>query len=208
MYFTSKMHNVNLCDMAFPSRINPETLGSDSLAVVESLGWSNWSLREIAKTLRVSPNALYRYVEDREGLVVSIGAAAAQELHAAMRASRYRGRRRLLDYGRRYVTFAVSRPHAFAAFVHAKPSPADPRSESWTRVWSDVLGEVHRLLPRSSAAAAFAFWSLIHGRAELALGPASLAEPTAGLDAAIEALLLGFAQLGDVQSPLPTQIPT
>ncbi|MEZ0472881.1 TetR/AcrR family transcriptional regulator [Luteimonas salinilitoris] len=193
--------------MPFPARIDPETLGADALAIVEELGWDAWSLREIAKGLGVSPNALYRHVSDRDSLLVSVGVAAVHELRAALNKSRAKGRDRILDLARRYVRFAIRRPHAFAAFVHAKPEPDDPRAQAWFLLWTEVLEEIRALLPESSAAAAFAFWSLIHGRAELARGPARSAEPTAGLDVAVDALLRGFESLGEVPSPLPDYVP-
>jgi AcrR family transcriptional regulator len=63
--------------MPYPSHIDPAQIGPRALAVVEARGWDQWSLREVAGELGVSPNALYRYVDGRDGLVVAIGAAAA-----------------------------------------------------------------------------------------------------------------------------------
>jgi len=62
-----------------------------------------------------------------------------------------------MDQAARYVRFGVQRPHAFSAYIHAKPPTDDPR----------------------------------------------VADPTAGLEEAVKALLLGFRHLGVVPSPLP-----
>lgn len=193
--------------MPYPSQIQPEEIGPRALRVVEEKGWQGWSLREVAGALGVTPNALYRYVEDRDDLVVSIGAAAAAELGEELAAARGAGRARLVDLARRYVRFAVDRPHAFSAFAHAKPAPDHPKIEAWFTLWEAVYADFVELVPRSAEAAAFAFWALVHGRAELARGPAMLAGPTAGLEDAVAALLDGFERMGRVPSPLPPHVP-
>ena len=70
----------------YPSKIDSERLGSIALVVVEEKGWEGWSLRDVAARLGVAPNALYRHVDDREDLIVEIGAAAAGELRRVISA--------------------------------------------------------------------------------------------------------------------------
>ncbi len=188
--------------MPYPSRIQADRLGRDALAVVEAKGWESWSLRDVATSLGVSVNALYRYVDDRDDLVVAVAEAAALALGSHLAEATGDGEARLIELARRYVTFSVERPHAFSAFVQAKPPLDDPRVAAWFAVLRLVIDEVEVLLPDASAAAAFAYWALIRGRAELARGPTNLGEPTAGLQDAVRALLLGFRQLGTVPSPL------
>lgn len=63
--------------MPYPSKIEPKNLSRDALKVVEARGWDSWSPRDVARSLGVSANALYRYVQNREDLVVATGEAAA-----------------------------------------------------------------------------------------------------------------------------------
>jgi AcrR family transcriptional regulator len=189
--------------MPYPAKIESRNLGRDALKVVEARGWDAWSLREVASSLGVSANALYRYVNSREDLVVAVGEAAAAELGAYMGEAAGVGEARLIELAHRFVTFSVERPHAFSAFVHAKPREDDPRIGAWRSVVQQVRSEVATLVPDAASAAAFAYWALIRGRAELARRPTSVGAPTAGLKEAVRALLLGFKQLGRVDSPFP-----
>jgi len=192
--------------MPYPSRIDASRLGADALAFVEERGWERWSLRELASSLGVSANALYRYVADRDDLALAIAEAAARALYVELRAAEGAGCERLVDMAERYVGFSADRPHAFTAFVRAKPAPDHPRFQTWRALWLEVRETVATVTPDAVDAAGFAYWALVHGRAELARGPAPLAAPTAGLELAVRALLDGFAGRGVAPSPLPEGI--
>ena len=60
--------------MAFPRRIEPESLGPVALGQIEAHGLERFSLRGVARALGVTPNALYRHVGSREGLLVEAAA--------------------------------------------------------------------------------------------------------------------------------------
>lgn len=190
----------------YPSRIDAEALGRDALAVVEASGWEGWSLRDVARALGVSANALYRHVADRDDLMVAMGEAAAEQLRTAMTPDKSTPGDELVEMARRYVDFAMQRPAAFSAFCQAKPEPDHPRAGAWLRLWLDVCDRIQPVLPNAVDAAAFAFWSLVHGRAELLRGPARHLDPTAGLAVAVTALIEGFAHRGPVPSPLPAKV--
>lgn len=207
----AKVDSVNLSRHAavvlpYPSRIDPETLGCRALAVVESVGYEDWSLREVAKELGVTPNALYRHVGCRSGLLIEIAAAAADALSVELVAAS-KGRRRgipaVLRIARSYMRFGLERPDAYAAFMEAKPGFDHPKIGAWMAPWSLVRAPVAEVVPKAADAAAFALWALLHGRLGLATGAARAAEPEAGLEQAIRALLAGYEHLGRVRSPLP-----
>lgn len=189
--------------MPYPSHIDPAQIGPRALAVVEARGWDQWSLREVAGELGVSPNALYRYVEGRDGLAVVIGAAAAWVLHGALVGIAAEGEDHLIGVATVYVHFAVERPHAFSALVHAKPAPDDARVAPWLALWEHLLERFVQVLPENASAACFAYLALIHGRAELARGPARFSAPTAGLADAVRALVAGYRAVGQVPDPVP-----
>ncbi|WP_188079159.1 TetR/AcrR family transcriptional regulator [Actinotalea subterranea] len=189
--------------MPYPNLIDPAQIGPRALAVVEERGWDRWSLRDVAADLHVSPNALYRHVDGREGLVVAIGECAAWALHGAIAEVGGDGEDHLTGVADVYVRFALARPHAFAALLQGKPAPGDPRIEPWAAVWDHLRRQFERAVPQSPGAACFAYWALIHGRAELAGGPARLDEPTAGLGDAVHALIAGYRSMGPVADPVP-----
>jgi AcrR family transcriptional regulator len=189
--------------MPYPSQVDAEQLPMQALRFVEKHGWHNWSVREFSASLGVSANALYRYIGDRESFATSIGAVACEQLQAALAGVDATGADRLVGMARAYVLFAVKRPHAFSAFVHAKPDMDDPRIAHWSALWTCLREAVASVLPNAPEAAAFALWSQMHGRAELARGPTRMAAPDAGLRSAVLALVEGYRVLGTVASPLP-----
>lgn len=213
VYVTPKMNTVNLRGsvaydeaVPYPSRIDPERIGSVGLAVVERAGWDDWSLRDVAKELGVTPNALYGHVDGRSGLLVEIGAHATRDLTAALTApTRSRDPlKAVLVMTDRYVDFATRRPHAYAAFTSAKPDIDNPAVAPWISLWESVRSVVERAVPESPDAAAFALWALIHGRITLASGPARMTTATSGLADAAHALISGFVARGPVESPVPS----
>jgi AcrR family transcriptional regulator len=194
--------------MPYPAQINPHTLGLRALEVAEACGWDGWTLRSVAAALGVTANALYRHIGDRAGLAVAMGEAATRELHKTLAAdSTARGADEAVrELARRFVAFAVARPHAYAAFMRAKPPPDDPAVATWILLWDDVNACVRRAVPEAADAAAFALWALLHGRIELAAGPAYGSGADAGLDDAVNALLRGYRAISPVTSPLPALV--
>lgn len=194
--------------MPYPAQIDPSTIGERALEIVEAQGWDGWSLRQVAESLGVSANALYRHVGNREGLHVEIAAAAARALAQAVgrRGLPREGAPRVVAIARRYVHFGVRRPDAYRAFMEAKPALDHPRIGPWLELWSTIRDEVGRVVPSSADAAGFALWAFLHGRIQLALGPARAARADAGLDDAVRALLAGFESTGPVPSPLPPRV--
>lgn len=197
----------------FPSRIDPETLGATALAVAEREGWDRWTLRSIAEDFGVTPNALYRHVGDRAGLVVAMGEAAAQQLSALLRRRARASLRKhedpelaVLAIARAFIEFAAKRPDAYAAFMHAKPELEHPAHAAWIELWAQVHAYVREAVPDAADAAGFALWAFLHGRVALARGAASRAAVDAGLEDAVRALLTGFRANSPVPSPLPDHV--
>ena len=198
----------------YPARIQAESLGAEALAVVERLGWDGWSLRQVAAELGVTANALYRHVDDRAGLVVAMGEAAAGELGTRLRRRTRAAQRKhpdepdlaVIALARAFVDFAAKRPHAYDAFMAAKPQPDHPAYMAWAGLWLEVLKVVSVAVPASTDAAGFALWAFLHGRVELARGAAYRAPIDAGLDDAIRAMLTGFRETSPVASPLPEDL--
>ena len=137
--------------------------------------------------------------------MVAAGEAAARDFKAHLAEAVGEGEARLIELAHRFVEFSVQRPHAFSAFVHAKPREDDARIAAWQDVLNEMRDEFATLLPEATSAAAYAYWALIRGRAEFARRPTSLGSPTAGLEEAVRALLIGFRQLGKVASPFPPE---
>ncbi len=191
--------------MPYPQKIDPESLGGHALAVITDKGWDNWSLRDVAASLHVAPNALYRYVPGKAGLVVAAGAEAARRMQEAITDLDPAADPldRLVAMAERYVRFAADHPGAYDAFVHAKPSPDDPAIAAWNSLWVSVLEIVAAVVPQATEAAGFALWGMLHGRIDLTRGPTSSVDPAVGVADAVRALVAGFQSAGQLESPLP-----
>ncbi len=191
--------------MPFPSRVDPSALGSNALAVVERSGWDSWSLREVAAAVGVAPNALYRYVDGRQGLHVAIGAAAARELLA--RLEQVPVESSPLDdaiaLSCAYVSFGTERPHAYMAFMTAKPNPDHASIVEWTNLWVSFQKRIAPNAPAAADALSLSLWALLHGRIDLARTAARYARADAGLEHSVRALVAGYKAGGPATSPLP-----
>lgn len=192
--------------MPYPPQIDADRIGAVGLDVIEAAGWDAWSLRDVAKALGVTPNALYRHVDGRSGLLVEIGSHAARHLAKSVVGPEkpQDPTAAVVAVAERYVDFAVNRPHAYAAFTAAKPDIDNPAVEPWVALWVSVRSVVADAVPESPDAAAFALWALIHGRVSLANGPARMASASEGLAEAVRALIAGFSASGPVGSPVPS----
>lgn len=196
--------------MVFPSRIDPTVIGDWGLQVIEEQGWEEWSLRDVARKFGVTPNALYRYVDDKNGLLIEIGASAARALLKSMDKcpKSQDPRKSVLWICNQYLDFAFSRPHAYRAFMTSKPTSQHPALREWRNVWLHLHRQVEKCVPQAADAAGFAIWSYLHGRIELSTGAAIRAKPKAGVKDAVLAMLAGFEAHSPVNSPLPTDIGT
>ncbi|MEL6892539.1 MAG: TetR/AcrR family transcriptional regulator [Actinomycetota bacterium] len=189
--------------MPYPSKIDAPELGSTCLDVVEREGWDAWTIRDVATHLGVSPNAIYRHVDGRDGLIVHIGAAAALALRDDIAAAAGEDPiEHIVDMARRYVRFAAERPAAYQAFVEAKPSSDDPAYLAWAACWAVVLDAAVAVAPDAAEACGFALWSMLHGRVDLTRGPTAQIDAGAGLADGVRVLVGGFASAGPIASPL------
>lgn len=191
--------------MSYPSQIDPDRIGVAGLELVEQKGWGAFSLRGVANALGVAPNALYRYVGDRKGLNIEVGAVAVEALFAVlMKATEGKGGRdHLLAAVHGYVDFAISRPDAYQAFLAGKPDYDDPRLFSWIRPWKVIMNAAKPLVPQAGLATGHALLAMIHGRVDLVQGALRAAEAADGLDDAVDALIAGYGTLGRVEAPQP-----
>ena len=190
--------------MPYPGRIDQSALGAQALHHLEANpDRSDWSLREVAAMVGVTPNALYRYVGDKEGLRVEMAAAAADELLVELTAVEEAGIERIVAIANAYVAFGVARPVAYQLFTDAKPDPGDPRVAAWMRLWSCVQEAVRAVVPDAADACGLALWSLVHGRLSLSRGATRAVSPDAGLSHAVSALVSGCRSAGKLPSPLP-----
>lgn len=138
-------------------------------------------VRALAKTVGVSPAAIYRHVPSIDALRAEV-AQAARELfagylaeqreHAQTRRTRKaKAQDRFRAIGRGYIEFALAEPHLFdTAFTPTPVSPTRPDDPSPWQVLVDGVAELIDvgILPASAADdAALIAWAGVHGIASI-----------------------------------------
>ena len=195
--------------MPFPARVDVAGLGDLALRAVEEHGWDGWTATHVADLAGVTPTALQRHGGRRGGLAAGAGAAAARALQEHVRvAAREQSHpvEALRAAVLAYLAFSEQRPDAYEAFVRAKPDDVSPHREAWVSLWGTLRELTTEVAPRAADATAFAVWTLAHGHADLARGPARLPDGATALATAVDALVDGMLRRGPVASPLPSDL--
>ena len=132
------------------------------------------SLRELARTVGVSPAAVYRHFPNKDAL---LGALAQEGLvmlgnaQGAAYAAAGGGMRGFVETGRAYVRFALAHPALFRlVFAHADPAylPSD-KTDPASRLLHDATLALTGGDEAAAERLALQAWSLAHGVAMLML---------------------------------------
>src|ERR1700689_1075106 len=74
-----------VCFMPYPSKTDRQTILSAALRDLAQGGIRELSLRNIAASLGLAPNAIYRYFSDRPALEAALANESARQLELALR---------------------------------------------------------------------------------------------------------------------------
>ncbi len=154
------------------------------------------SLRELARTVGVSPTAVYRHFPNKDALLAALAREGLALLGAAQRSAHDAaggGPAGFVEIGRAYVRFALAHPALFRlVFAHGEPSgdKSDPASALLHETTAELCGGDGAAAGRLALQA----WSLGHGIAMLMLDKRLPAD-----DALIEQLICpgSFLDLGN-----------
>lgn len=162
-----------------------------ALHEVESKGIATVTLRDLARTIGVSPSATYRHFPSRDHLVAALALEARQRLALALVEARdavpatgpkaSRSIRRLEAIGGAYVRFALRNPRLFElAFTRCPvPPPAAEEPSSWG-VLVGVIDEMAATgaMPRAGRdEATLIAWSAVHGLSTILTAATVPSEP-------------------------------
>jgi len=177
------VNDVNICDRVTDVSDKPYHHGSleqalvdTALAVVREAGIGGLSLRDLARTIDVSPSATYRHFPSRDHLVMRVSQRSREALaHELISASsrivgsntKRRSVERFEAIGRAYVQFAVSNPNVFeAAFTRSEVALERPDDPS---AWSVLVDSIEQMItagavpPARRKDAPMIAWSGVHG---------------------------------------------
>ena len=133
------------------------------------------SLREIARTVGVSANAVYRHFADKESLMRALSAESLQMLYVAQRAASDAaggGVAGFIATGAAYVRFALENPALFRqVFSNPQPPDAVTAPAGVTAAMAFLRDNAAGVAGSDSEAEIIALeaWSLAHGLAMLML---------------------------------------
>lgn len=179
-----------------------EALLQEALEVTRSDGPEGISVRDLARRVGVSPNAVYRHFADLDALRAELALRLQLEIASRMDSEAVRRRRQddhssaraaLRGVGLGYIEFAITEPGwfavAFADVEHAAPEGAPTELPPPLAHLVDALDRLvaaGELAPDARAGAEWPCWSAVHGFAMLVLHGPLRGRPTAELRAAAE----------------------
>lgn len=168
-------------------------------------------VRALAKSVGVSPSAVYRHVPSIDALLAEVAQIARQQIAEhliecrdrapSQRTRKSSARERFRAVGRGYIEFALAEPHlfdtAFAPIAAPPPKPDDPSA------WQVLVDGVAELVgaglvsPRGAGKAALIAWSGVQGIASILVREALPAPVTASAatDIVLDAIMVSLESL-------------
>lgn len=179
----------------YPAKTDRQTILSAAVEAVTREGIRDLSLRSLAASLHLAPNALYRYFSDRAALEAALTDEAARQLEDALRQAA-QGCEPVAAVRRMaaaYLKFARENRNLYEVMM----SPHAPEHDGTCRqsLWLFTIAQVQRLTGESRGEqAAVALWALLHGVAVLeAARVFGGHQPANGLDFGLDAWLLAVS---------------
>ncbi len=171
--------------MPYPSKTDRSTILATAMDQVARDGLTGLSLRSVAATLDLAPNALYRYFADRAALEAALAEESQRRLLAVLHkaAAKKPPEQALRSIARAYVRFARDQPQIFSLTL--LPSAPEPGSEAaHVELWRFVQQQVSSLYGEQRAPqAAVTLWAFLHGITALeAAGVLGTQKPTSSFD--------------------------
>ena len=184
--------------MPYPSKTDRETILSAAVKELVQGGIRNLSLRNIAASLDLAPNAIYRYFSDRRALEAALANEAARQMEQALRRAA-EGREpatAIREMSSAYVKFARENPHLYEAMMRLHAPGHDATFHQ--SLWKFTVEQVQRIAgPGRAAQASVALWAFLHGAVALeAAQVLGEIKPAAGLEFGFNAWLMAVSMRG------------
>lgn len=169
-----------------------EALVAAALERLQADGPAALGLRELARSVGVSPSAPYRHFADRQALLEAVATAGFQRFASAMTAAAS-GRpetEQLEAMARAYVRFAVDAPQLFRLMFSAEiEHRRDPALAAASKAaYATLATAAARDDPAAAAKVAITAWAFVHGLSVLLIDQQILGVSSTGADALVEQL--------------------
>ena len=185
--------------MPYPSKTDRQTILSAAVEELAHGGIRGLSLRNVAASLGLAPNAIYRYFLDRSALEAALANEAARQLQLALRnaADGCEPITALRKMSSAYIEFARDNRYLYEVMMslHAPEHDATFRQS----LWRFTVEQVQRVAGSERAArASVALWAFLHGA--VALEAAQVfgeSKPASGLEFGLDAWLMAVSTRGE-----------
>ena len=190
--------------MPYPSKTDRQAILSVAVKELARGGIRDLSLRNIAASLGLAPNAIYRYFSDRRELEAALSSEAARQMEVALRKAS-EGRVPLTairEMSGAYIKFAKHNRHLYEAMMSFHVPEHDATSHE--SLWTFTVEQVQRIAGSDRAAqASVALWAFLHGAVALeAAQVLGEIKPANGLEFGFEAwLAAASAQRVAIKTP-------
>lgn len=178
--------------MPYPSKTDRQTILSAAVKELVRGGIRDLSLRNIAASLDLAPNAIYRYFSDRRALEAALANEAARQLEVALRkaADGCEPVAAIRKMSSAYLKFARDSPHLYEAMMRLHTPGHDATSH--LSLWAFTVEQVQRIAGSDRAGqASVGLWAFLHGAATLeAAQVLGEIKPASGLEFGFEAWLM------------------
>jgi len=195
------VHGVSRCTlfcMPYPSKTDRQTILSAAVKELAHGGIRDLSLRNIAASLDLAPNAIYRYFSDRRALEAALANEAARQLELALRkaADGCEPVTAIREMCSAYIKFARDNRHIYEVMMSLHAPEHDATSHQ--SLWTFTVEQVQRIAGSDRAAqASVALWAFLHGAVALeAAQVLGEIKPASGLEFGFEAWLMAVSTRG------------
>ena len=189
--------------MAYPSKTDRKTILAAAVRQLDEQSIRGLSLRSLAASLDLAPNALYRYFADRAVLEAALAGEVSRQLHTAMRRAVRAGapEQAIRGIARAYLAFARKHPNLYELLL--MPCAEDgAEATSHQELWEFVCGHVTALTgPGTADEASVALWAFLHGITQLEAAKVfGSDEPRGSFDFGLDAWLAAASR------PVPSKV--
>jgi AcrR family transcriptional regulator len=181
--------------MPYPSKTDRQTILSAAVKGLAHRGIRDLSLRNLAASLNLAPNAIYRYFSDRSALEDALANEAARQLELALRkaADGCEPVTAIRKMSSAYIKFARDNRHLYEVMM----SPHAPQHDATflQSLWTFTVEQVQRIAGSDRAAqASVALWAFLHGAVALeAAQVLGERKPASGLKFGLDAWLIAVS---------------
>jgi AcrR family transcriptional regulator len=181
--------------MPYPSKTDRQTILSAAVKELARKGIRDLSLRNLAASLDLAPNAIYRYFSDRSALEAALANEAARQLELALRkaADGCEPVTTIREMSAAYMKFARDKRHLYEVMMslHAPDHDANSRQS----LWAFTVEQVQRIAGSDRAAqASVALWAFLHGAVTLEAAQVfGEKKPASGLEFGLDAWLMAIS---------------